>query len=252
MNRLNVLVWLLLAVSLYSFSSVAETGESNWSVDVGLRWFKHSADGNEIGYNAVFDRWERINQDKDAYDVAEYQPLDTLFFNFNFGADALFRWRKYLMLKLGYDHSNSAGIGGKGHIEYSDFAGNQFREEKTFSTFSHQLNLFVGPIVPIENRAEIYLGFAPFAPTWVRYKEKYKMTADGQVSREYDKTFKGFFGNCRANLGIQVRVWKGLKLGGEITFAVFNYMKLSSGDLEDSSFKFPMMKWNFTIRYELF
>ena len=59
-----------------------------------------------------YDGW--INQDPDTYTVSDYQALKPLYFNFSFGADVFVRWRKYLMLKLGYDYSNPAGIGGNG------------------------------------------------------------------------------------------------------------------------------------------
>lgn len=48
---------------LFSSAALAEP-DSDWKLDVGLRWFKHAAGApNEIGPNRVFDRWESINQD---------------------------------------------------------------------------------------------------------------------------------------------------------------------------------------------
>lgn len=245
---------LFLALALVSNNINAAEPEHNWQLDVGFRFFKTSSTGKpaEIGYNAVFDRWEDIHQNQDAYTVDKYQALESLWFNLNFGVDLFARWRKYLLLKLGYDYTNPAGIGGTGRISYTNADGVSIQEKKNFSYTSHQLNLFIGPIVPIKDRAEIYLAFAPFAPTWVTYKERYQRTEDGAVTEKYDKVFKGFFGNCRALVGVQVEVYKGLKLGSELIFAFFNYSKLTSGDLEDYSFQFPAMKWNFTIRYQIF
>lgn len=233
-------------------AAAADGGKnSNWSIDLGIRWFKYSAEGKpgEIDVNPVFDRWERINQDRENYAVGDYEALKPLYFNFSYGADVFVRWRKYLMLKLGYDYSNPAGIGGDGRIEYTDGDGSFHAEKKSFSYTSHQINLFIGPVVPVEDIAEIYLGFAPFAPTWVNYEESYSHEIDGVAIEDYDRALSGFFGNCRLGLGIQIRVWKGLKLGGEAVYSFFNFMKLSGGDLADHSFQFPAMKWNFTVRY---
>lgn len=229
--------------------------ESDWSIDIGARFFKHSAQGqpNELATEPVFDRWEGINQDRTAYSVSDYAPLEPLYFNMNFGVDVLVRYRTYLMIKLGYDYSNPFGIGGSGHIRYTDNAsGVVYEEEKEFSYTSHQLNYFVGPIVPInQGKADIYLGFSPMAPTWVRYRENLSISEDGTEVRAFDRKYRGFFGSCRAVLGVQVRVHPRLKVGSELGFVFLNYMKLESGDLADHSFRFPAMKFNVTLRYSL-
>ena len=83
-------------------SSVYSQSQSNWSIDVGFRGFKHSATDkpNEIQYNAVFDRWQSINQNFTDYKVNEYEDLKPLYFNMNFGVDLFIRYKKYLMIKL--------------------------------------------------------------------------------------------------------------------------------------------------------
>ena len=68
---------------------------------------------------------------------------------------------------------------------------------------------------------------------------------------DYTKTFKGFFGSCRSLIGIQIPITENLKLGSEAVFSFLNYMELKSGTLKDYSFRFPMMKWNFTVRYRI-
>jgi len=88
--------------------------------------------------------------------------------------------------------------------------------------------------------------------TWVTYKENYTKTEDGKVIEDYNKTFNGFFGNCRVLMGIQISIAKKLRLGSETVFSFLNYMKLEYGDLVNYSFRFPMMKWNFTVRYGIF
>ncbi len=60
-----------------------------------------------------------------------------------------------------------------------------------------------------------------------------------------------FFDNSRALIGIQIPVSSKLKFGSEALFALSNYMELKSGDLKKHSFNPPMIKWNFTIRYEM-
>ena len=67
-----------------------------------------------------------------------------------------------------------------------------------------------------------------------------------------DKSFSGFFGSCRALVGIQSPISERFRLGSEAVFTFLNYMMLESGDLSDNSFQFPNMKWNFTVRYSLF
>lgn len=236
--------------------ALAEEARSQWSVDVGVRWFKHSASGqpNEIGPDQVFDRWEDINQRPDVYAVSDYAPLEPLYFNMNFGVDAFLRYRRHLLVKIGYDYSNPFGIGGSGQIAYTDLrTGAEHEESKEFSYTSHQLSTFFGPLVPVAgDKAEIYLGFSPMAPTWVRYHEEGRHVESGVEVESYDRTYTGFFGSCRALVGIQVRVTERVKIGTEAVFAFLNYMKLKSGDLEDNSFRFPSMNWNVTARYELF
>jgi len=244
----------LLLLVIGSPRALAETAD--WlDIELGVRWFKYSASGEpgEINHNPVFQRWESINQSPEQFTVTDYAPLEPLYFLMSFGADATFRIKQHLMLKLSYDHANPMGIGGQGHISYSQAGGATIFEEKEFSYTSHQVGLFVGPTVPLaDGKAELYLGFAPMAPTWVRYEESYRRTDDDKETDSYDRTWNGFFGSCRAQIGLQVRVWQGLKIGSEATFAFLNYMKLESGDLVDHSFQFPLMKWNFTARYEVF
>jgi hypothetical protein len=246
-----VLVW-----CVASSAAMADTGQSDWSIDLGARWFKFSADSKpaEIDYNPVFDRWERIRQNHDDYDVSDYAPLEALFFNMDFGVDVFVRYKKYFWFRLGYDYSNPLGIGGQGHIDYTDRAnGERVEETKKFSYTSHQINTFFGPLAPVQNGlAEIYLGFSPMAPTWVRYQESYTKKIDGARVTHYERTFSGFFGSCRALIGMQVRTWEKLKLGSEMAFTFLNYMKLSSGKLNDNSFRFPLILWNFTIRYQVY
>jgi hypothetical protein len=250
---LNITLLLIFAI-VFSNTFAQET--PTWNVDLGARWFKYSTDWkpNEIQFNAVFDRWERINQNFIDYSVSEYEVLQSLYFNMNFGVDLFIRYKKYLLIKIGYDYSNSLGIGGEGNISYTDKStGKEFTERKEFGYTSHQINYFIGPLVPIgESGSEIYLGFCIMPPTWVTYKEKYSKTEDGEVVVNYDKTFTGFFGSCRALVGIQIPVSEKLKLGSEAVFTFVNYMKLESDNLTDYSFRFPNMKWNITIRYALF
>jgi hypothetical protein len=229
--------------------------DSNWKIDIGFRFFKYSASGfpNEISFNPVFDRWERVNQNKEEYTVSNYKPLEPLYFNMNFGGDFFIRYKKHLLIKLGYDYSNPLGIGGTGNIDYVDLSTDrQYTESKSFSYTSHQITYFVGPIVPVGiNGAEIYLGFSVMSPTWVMYRESYARSEDGVSTRTYDRTFTGFFGSCRALMGIQIPVLEKLRIGSEATFSFLNYMPLTSGDLKDNSFQFPAMKWNFTVRYTI-
>ena len=188
------------------------------------------------------------------YSVLEYQALESLYFNMSFGVDLFIRYKKHLVIKIGYDHSNPIGIGGKGNISYTEIStGNSFSETKEFSYTSHQINYFIGPIVTIgDDASEIYLGFSMMSPTWVTYKEKYTKISNGNTVIEYDKTFKGFFGNCRALIGMQVPLTKNLKIGSEAVFSFFNGIELKSGDLKDEGFRFPMMKWDVTLRYQIF
>jgi opacity protein-like surface antigen len=219
-------------------------------VDAGAHWFKLAADKPaELGPTAVFDRWESINASPN-YVVHDYTALKPLYFNMVFGVDVLIRYRRYLMLKLGYDISYPFGIGGYGHIDYFDRAtGVEVHESKSFSFTSHQLTTFIGPIVTVDDRADIYIAFSPMAPTWVRYHEKYERIENGVVLTSTNEHYRGFFGNCRALIGMQVRVTDHLKLGSEAVFAFLNYMQLESSTHTDSTFRFPFMQWMFTARY---
>ena len=90
------------------------------------------------------------------------------------------------------------------------------------------------------------------SPTWVRYREKYRNTSDGDVVTDYDRAFTGFFGNCRALIGIQVPVSEKLKIGSEAVFSFFNGMELQADGVKDEGFRFPTMKWEITARYGLY
>ncbi len=243
---------MILAMAL---SSPAAAGPEQVQIDAGLRWFKHSAaQPNELAGTQVFDRWEALNANSAGYEVTAYKPLEPLYFNMTFGADLLFRFRNNIMLKVGYDYSNPFGIGGHGRIAYTDLAtGTDVVEVKRFSYTSHQITTFVGPIVTVgeDDRADIYLGFSPMAPTFVTYKEHYHRSERGRTVDEIDHTWNGFFGSCRALTGIQVRVNKRFMLGSEGVFAFLNYMPLESDGITNSSFRFPTMMWNVTARYQL-
>jgi hypothetical protein len=224
------------------------------SLEVGLHWFKTSAGRpNELQSNAVFDRWESLNAESESQ-VRDYVPLKPLYFNMAFGIDALIRYRRHLMLKVGYDVTHPFGIGGYGHIDYQDAAsGTRVHEEKSYSYTSHQLNTFLGPIVGLaDNRADLYLGLSPMAPTWVFYREHYERTENGHVVRDETRHYRGFFGNCRALVGLQARLGDRFSLGSEAVFAFLNYMSLKSGTHTDDSFQFPFMQWHITARYLLF
>jgi hypothetical protein len=227
----------------------------NWNIDIGIRGFKYSVDNQplELNYNPVFSRWEGINQNPEIYVVSEYNRLEPLFFNFSFGTDLFIRYKKFLLIKIGYDYSNPFGIGGKGDITYTDKStGEIIQETKEFSYTSHQVNYFIGPVLPVgENNAEVYLGFSPMSPTWVNYKEKYAKSINGTIVQKYNKRFKGFFGNCRALIGMQVPVSDKIKLGSEMVFSFFNGLELESGKIKDNGFKYPLMKWDFTLRYTI-
>jgi hypothetical protein len=229
---------------------------SDWKADIGFRYFKYSANSTpaEIQYNPVFTRWERINQNIDDYTVTKYEALKPLYFNMSFGIDLFIRYKKHWLIKFGYDYSNPFGMGGNGNITYLDKAkGLQNVETKKFSYTSHQINYFFGPLLQLDNNGtEIYIAFSPMPPTWVVYKEHYSHTENGSVIKSYDKTFKGFFGSCQALFGAQVSISEKFRFGSEAVFTFLNYMKLKSGELEDNSFQFPDMKWNFSIRYEIF
>jgi hypothetical protein len=247
-------------IALVAGPAMSDTEDRrDWGIDVGARWFKHSASGvpNELGYNDVFSRWEQLASGRVAgASVTMYRPLEPLYFNMNFGVDAFIRYRNRFFLRLGYDYSDPMGIGGTGRIEYVDSRRGYpvaFEEEKAFSYTSHQINTFLGVLVSLgTDDAEAYMGFSPMAPTWVSYREQYVAIADSAtLDATYDRTFSGFFGSCRALLGMQVSVGDRVKVGSELVFAFLNYMKLSSGDIKDHSFRFPNMLWSFTVRYSL-
>ncbi len=244
----------LMIIALVHSHRLPAMERSNWQLDAGFRFFKYSAGTpNEINYNPVFSRWESINQNRSQYAVISYHPLEPLYFNMNFGTDLFIRYRRYLLLKLGYDYSNPLGIGGRGEIEYIDLSsGNRYGEEKEFSYTSHHISYFIGPVVPVDNRAEIYFGFSIMSPTWVFYRERYKKSENGAVVEAYDRNFKGMFGSCRSLMGIQITAGERIKLGSEAVFTFLNYMHLRSGSIDDYSFQFPRMKWNIVIRYKIF
>jgi hypothetical protein len=243
------------AVALAWVPLVGHAAPSSYTSEVGVHGFKLSADKPvELSNGAVFDRWEHINQSPDEYQVHDYSPLSPFSFNLSVGVDLLVRYRKYLMIKVGYDYSNPLGLGGRGHISYRERGtGVEVKESKEFSYTSHEVTAFIGPIVSVsDGNADIYLGFSPMGPTWVRYHEAYRRTEGGSVVDDTHRTWHGFFGSCRAVLGMQVKVSERLSLGSEAVFAFLNYMKLESGHLEDSSFRFPTMAWHITARYRVF
>lgn len=83
-------------------------------------------------------------------------------------------------------------------------------------------------------------------------RNEFESTQNGTLVRAYVTRWHGFFGNCRALLGIQVPVTDRFKMGSEATFVFMNYITLSSGNIEDHSFAFPFMRWTVTVRYEVF
>ncbi len=245
----------LLAVLVVATTARAAPPQAQGDVnlDLGVHWFKLSAGKPaELDTNAVFDRWENINA-SDQYTVRDYEPLSPLFFNMVFGADALFRYRRHLMVKIGYDYTNPVGFGGEGRISYHDeAAGTEVTEKKSFSYTSHQISTFLGPIVSLdEARADLYLGFSPMAPTWVYYQDHYQRTEDGRVVEDRTRKAHGFFGSCRALLGMQVRVSDQVKLGSEAVFTFLNNITLKSGEHTESSFQFPALQWDFVARYSV-
>ncbi len=112
-------------------------------------------------------------------------------------------------------------IGGTGNIRYTDHSSDlEVIESKEMAYSSHQINYFIGPLLPVGgNGAEIFMGFSMMSPTFVFYREKYKRSESGSVVRDYDKTFTGFFGNCRSVIGIQVPISDRLKFGSEMVYA---------------------------------
>ncbi len=139
-------------------------------------------------------KWESINQHPDDYSIVEYIPLEPYAFNLTVGVDGLFRYKKYLMIKLGYYYTNTLGIGGKGNITYVDNSNNiEISEDKEIAYSSHQLTYFVGPLIPIGDKgAEIFMGFSIMSPTFVSYQEQYTRTESDVVVNEYKKKFTGF------------------------------------------------------------
>jgi hypothetical protein len=248
---LKIFVVTILSVSNQSFGQA----ESKWSYDLGFSFFKSSVNNqpDELLFNPVFEKWESINHQKDVYSVSDYKALDPYPFNLSIGFDLLFRYKRYFMIKMGYCYTNTLGIGGKGNITYTDIPNNlEIYESKKMSYYSHQLNYFIGPLLPINDKgAEIYMGFSMMSPTYISYNEQYKRYEAGTIVQDYNKTFNGFFGNCRTVIGIQVPVTERFKFGSEIVFAYFNGIELKSGDLTDEGFKFPNMQWNFTFRYKI-
>ncbi|MFC1585972.1 hypothetical protein ACFL5V_10530 [Fibrobacterota bacterium] len=157
------------------------------------------------------------------------------------------------MIKIGYCYTNTFGVGGAGDITYRDNStGLQITESKQMSYSSHQINYFLGPLLPVnEKGTELFMGFSMMSPTFVSLNERYQKTEAGATVREYDKNFSGFFGNCRSVMGIQVPVGERLRLGSELVFAYFNGIELESGSLKDEGFAFPEYQWHFSLRYKV-
>jgi hypothetical protein len=244
---------LLLFTSMVFVSNAQE--EPKWQCDAGFSFFKTSVNNqpDELLFNPVFVRWENINQQPAAYTVEDYKPLNPFQFNASFGLDCFFKYKKYFMIKLGINYTNNLGIGGDGKISYTDNATDiAYTEKKVQELSTFQINYFIGPCIPIgEHGPEIFMGFSLMSPTWVSFREKYTQTRSSNVLIDYDKTFKGFFGNCRTMIGMQVPVSGHFKLGTELVWAYFNGIELKSGSITDQGFKFPTMQWNFTIRYKI-
>ncbi len=249
-NYIFYLASVLVIIANVSFSQE----KSGWSYDIGLALFKSSLKNQpqELLYNPVFEKWETIYHQIENYDVADYQALEPYPFNLSVGLDGFFRFKKYFMLKVGYYYTNTLGIGGKGHITYIDInnGGIETHESKQISYKSHQLNYYFGPILPVGTEgAEIFMGFSMMSPTFVSYDEKYRKTENGMVVSDDNKHFKGFFGNCRSVIGMQVPISDNWKFGTELVHSYFNGIEMKSGDLKDEGFLFPSMQWNFTLRY---
>ncbi|MFC2103879.1 hypothetical protein ACFLS4_00835 [Bacteroidota bacterium] len=253
MKKIVFCFTIMLIIVLISFNSYSQESKK-WRISGGIHGFKYSVNNqpNELLYNPVFEKWENINHQSDLYDVSEYSALDPLSFNMNIGIDALIRYKKYLMIKIGYDYSNPIGIGGTGNINYTDLSsGSVYEESKEFSYTSHQITYFIGPIVQInENGPEIFMGFSMMSPTWVNYNERYKLIEDDIVIEDYDLNFKGFFGNCRMLIGMQVPIKEKLTIGTEAVFSFFNGIELESGNIVDEGFKFPDMRFDISLRYK--
>ena len=248
------LVFITIGILSISYNLFAQD-ESNWSYDLGISFFKSSMRNqpDELLYNPVFEKWEYLNHQTEEYSVTEYKALTPYQFNLSVGIDGLFRYKRYFMIKIGYCYTNTLGIGGTGNITYTDHSSDmEVTELKEMTYTSHQINYFIGPLLPInDNGAEIFMGFSMMSPTFVSYREKYKRSESGSVVRDYDKKFTGFFGNCRSVIGIQVPVSDRLKLGSEMVYSYFNGLELRSGEIADQGFNFPDIQWNFTFRYEI-
>jgi hypothetical protein len=243
------------SVSIFLSSVQSQQEKSNWSYDIGLAFFKSSVNNqpDELLYNPVFERWEFIAHHSESYKITDYKALDPFPFNLSVGCDVLLRFKKYFMIKLGYCYTNTLGIGGKGNITYTELASNiEYSENKKMSFTSHQFNYFIGPLLPINDKgAEVFLGFSVMSPTYVFYQEQYKMTQAGNTVKNYSNNYTGFFGNCRAMIGIQVPLTEKLRFGSEIVSAYFNGIELKSNSLVEEGFKFPELQWNFTFRYNI-
>lgn len=247
----------IIAIIPFCFLGLGHQGfaqqQSKWSYDLGISLFKSSLRNqpDELLYNPVFEKWEYLNHHPEAFSVTEYTALSPYAFNLSIGIDGMFRYRKYLMIKLGYCYTNTLGIGGKGNISYTDISsGLEYTESKEMAFTSHQLNYFIGPVVPLgEEGAEIFMGFSMMSPTFVSFREQYRKSESGTIVREYSHHYTGFFGNCRSVIGIQVPLRGKFKFGTEMVYSYFNGIRLKSGTITDDGFKFPEMQWNFTFRY---
>jgi len=254
MKKHSIVLLLFLALQYTSAQEVPTTHQSSlWSYDIGFSFFKSSIRNqpDELIYNPVFTKWESINQQKDKFQVSEYTALDPYPFNLSVGVDALIRYKKNFMIKIGYCYSNTLGIGGRGNISYVDLSnGMSISDSKVISFTSHQINYFIGPTVPLDDvGSEVYMGFSPMSLTFVSYTEEFTRKENGAIVRDYNKTFNGFFGNCRTVIGMQVPLTERWKFGSELVFAYFNGVEVKSGDLVDEGFRFHDMQWNFTFRY---
>lgn len=105
--------------------------ESVWSYDLGISVIKSSLkhQPDELPYNPVFEKWESVNRQAEEYTVTEY---------------------------------NALGIGGTGNITYTNrSSGLEVSESKDMAYSSHQINYFIGPLLPVGAKgAEIFMGFS--------------------------------------------------------------------------------------------
>jgi hypothetical protein len=246
----------LFAIAILGMGHIVNAqNDANWSYDLGISFFKTSLrhQPDELLYNPVFEKWEYINRLTEEYSVTEYMALSPFQFNLSLGIDGLFRFKRYFMIKVGYNYTNTLGVGGTGNIAYTNrSSGLEVNESKEMSYSSHQINYFIGPVLPVGAKgAEIFMGFSLMSPTYVTFSEKYRRSEAESVVREYDIKVTGFFGNCRSVIGIQVPVSDKLRLGTEMVYSYFNGLELKSGQIADQGFSFPDMQWNFTLRYNL-